>query len=176
MSWLDILILLSILGYVWGGFVTGLIQSIGGLVGLFVGTIVATRTYDHFGNLLTPVFGGNGVLADIAAFIILFLLVSRLIGLAFFLVDKMFNLIAIVPGMKFLNKLGGAGFGLLEGALFTGITLQFITRLPISLPFGDTINNSAMAQWSLSLAAWLVPLFPDVLKQAENSVNRFLPK
>ena len=175
MNWLDILILLSILGYVWGGFMTGLIQSIGGLVGLFVGTVVASRTYDHFGNLLAALFRGNGVVGDIVAFILIFLIVSRLIGLAFFLVNKMFNFIAIVPGMKLMNRLGGALFGLIEGGLFAGITLQFMSRLPVSTPLGDAIANSQLAQFSLNVAGWLVPLFPTALREAENAVNKLIP-
>jgi uncharacterized membrane protein required for colicin V production len=176
MNWLDILIILSIIGYVWGGFAAGLIHAIGSLVGMFVGIIVAARTYDQFGNVLEPTFGGNGVFADIAAFILLFLIVSRLIGVAFYFVNKMYNLIAIVPGMKLLNKIGGAVFGLIEGGLFAGITLQFMTRLPISTPLSAAIDDSALAQWSLSIAAWLVPLFPAALKDAENTINQLLPK
>ncbi len=176
LSWFDLLLLLSVFGYVWGGFWTGLIQAIGGLVGLFVGEIIASRYYIHFGNLMTPVFKNNHLFANIFAFVLIFLIVTRLVGLLFYLVNKMFNFIAIVPGLKFLNRLGGAIFGFLEGALFVGITLQFITRLPISTPFAGTIAHSSIAKYFLDITAWLVPLFPGALKQAENAVNKVLPK
>lgn len=174
-SWFDLLLLASIAGYVWGGFWTGLIQSVGGLVGLFVGQIVASRWYEHFGNLLSPVFKDNHLVANIFAFILLFLLVSRLVGLLFWLVNKVFNFIAIIPGLKMVNRLGGAVFGLLEGALFIGITLQFLAHLPISTPFAGTIANSAMAKYFLDITAWLVPLFPAFIKNAENAVKNYVP-
>ena len=176
LSWFDLLIVLSVFGYVWGGFWTGLIQSIGGLVGLFVGEILASRYYEHFSNLVAPVFNGNQILAKVFAFILIFLLVSRLVGVAFYFVNKIFNFIAIVPGLKFINRLGGAVFGFLEGALFIGITLQFIARLPISTPFATTIANSSIAPYFLNVTAWLVPLFPGALKEAENAVNKVLPR
>ncbi len=174
LGWFDLLLVLTIFGYVWGGFWTGLIQSVGGIVGLFLGEIIASRNYVHFGDLMTPVFNGNHILANVFAFILIFLIVTRLVGLAFILVNRIFNFIAIVPGLKFLNRLGGAIFGFLEGALFIGITLQFISRLPISTPFATTLANSKLSHYFLSITAWLVPLFPGFLKQAENSVNKVL--
>lgn len=174
LGWFDLLLVLTIFGYVWGGFWTGLIQSIGGLVGLFVGVMVASRTYQHFGDFMSIVFANNHILSNVFAFILIFLIVSRLVGLAFYLVNKIFNFIAIVPGLKFINRLGGALFGFLEGALFIGITLQFIARLPISTPFADTLANSKLSGYFLSITAWLVPLFPAFLKQATNAVDTVL--
>src|SRR4029077_15006219 len=127
LGWFDLLLVLTMFGYVWGGFWTGLIQSIGGLVGLFLGSIIASRNYVHFGDLMTPVFNGNHLLANIFAFILIFMIVTRLVGLSFYFVNKIFNFIAIIPGLKFLNRLGGGIFGFLEGALFIGITLQFMS-------------------------------------------------
>lgn len=176
LSWLDLLIVLSVFGYVWGGLWTGLIQSIGGLVGLFLGEIIASRYYLHFSNTVAPVFNGNQILAKIFAFILIFLLVTRLVGLAFFLVNKIFNFFAIVPGLKMLNRLGGALFGFLEGGLFVGITLQFMVRLPISPHLTQLIHNSMLATYFLGLTAWMVPLFPKALKDVTSAVDKYLPK
>ena len=176
MSLLDLAILLSVFSYVWGGLWTGLIQSIGGLVGLFLGGIIASRLYDNFGTLVKPVFNGNEIIASIFAFVLIFLIVTRLVGVAFFLVNKIFNFFAVVPGLKMLNRLGGALFGFLEGGLFIGMTLQFISRLPISDKFAQAIADSQFATYFLGLTAWLIPLFPKILKDATNAVNRYLPK
>lgn len=176
LSWFDLLLLLSVFGFVWGGFWTGLIQAVGGVVGLFLGSIIASRYYERFADTVTPVFGGNAVAGKIFAFILIFLLVTRLVGVLFWLVNKIFNFMAIVPGLKFINRLGGAIFGFLEGALFVGITLQFITRLPISTPFAGTIAHSTIAKYFLDVTAWLVPLFPKFLKQAQDATKAVLPK
>ena len=176
MSWFDILILVIAGGYVWGGFWAGLIQSIGGVIGLFLGVIIASRTYESVGNFINPVFGGHEITGYIFAFLLVFMLVTRLVGLAFYFINKMFKFIAIVPGLKLLNNIGGAIFGFIEGALFIGLTLQFISHLPISNNFAELIANSALAGYCLTVAVWLVPLFPGVLKSAENMVDKFVPK
>ncbi|MBI2984775.1 MAG: CvpA family protein [Candidatus Kerfeldbacteria bacterium] len=176
MSWLDWLLLLTLFSFVWGGFWTGLIQSIGGVVGLLVGVIVASHYADQFGQVLTPVFAGQEVWASIAAFFLLFLLVTRLIGLLFVLVNRIFNLVAIVPGMKLVNRLGGAAFGFLEGALFLGVMLQYAVRLPLGPRLSEAIAESSWAKMLMTVAAWLVPLFPPALKGAEKAIDRFLPR
>ncbi|MEK7637325.1 MAG: CvpA family protein [Patescibacteria group bacterium] len=176
LSWFDLLLLLSVFGFVWGGFWTGLIQAVGGVVGLFLGSIIASRYYERFAGTVAPVFGGNAIAGKVFAFILIFLLVTRLVGVLFWLVNKIFNFMAIIPGLKFVNRLGGAIFGFLEGALFVGITLQFITRLPISVPFAGTIAHSTIAKYFLDVTAWLVPLFPQVIKQAQDATKVILPK
>lgn len=175
-SWFDILLLVSAFGFVWGGFFTGLIQSIGGVVGLFVGQFIASRYYEHFADTVAPVFAGNSIASKVFAFVFIFLLVTRLIGLAFFFVNKIFHLFAIVPGMKLMNRLGGAVFGVIEASLFIGISLQFMTRLPISSGLAETINNSAIAGYFLGVSVWLVPLFPKIIKQAQDATKTLLPK
>lgn len=175
-SWFDILLLVSAFGFVWGGFWTGLIQSIGGVVGLFVGQFVASRYYEQFAHSVTPVFGGNEIAGKVFAFILIFLFVTRLVGLIFWFVNKVFHVMAVIPGMKFVNRLGGAVFGFLEASLFIGISLQFLARLPISGGLATTIHNSAIAGYFLNVSAWLVPLFPKVIKQAEDATKNVLPK
>lgn len=176
MSWFDIILAVSLIGFVWGGFWTGLIQSIGGIIGLFLGQLLASRLYEPFAGVIEPLFKGNAVAAKIAAFLLLFLLITRLIGLVFMLIEKMFNLVAIFPGIKTLNRLGGALLGFLEGALFIGIALQFIVHLPISLPFAENIEKSVLAGIALAVSGWLVPLFPKILKDATNAVDAVVPQ
>lgn len=174
-SWFDILILISAFGFVWGGFWTGLIQALGGVVGLFLGQIIAGRYYEHFAGAVAPVFGGNAIAGKVFAFILIFLLVTRLTGVLFYFINKIFNFFAIIPGLKLVNKLGGAIFGFIEASLFIGITLQFLVRLPISEGFTRTLHDSAVAQYFLHLSGWLVPLFPKVIKSAEDATKSVLP-
>jgi membrane protein required for colicin V production len=171
LSWFDIFLLVCAFGFVWGGYWSGLIQSIGGIVGLFVGQFIASRYYIQFADAVQPVFAGNAILAKVFAFVLIFLFVTRLVGVIFWLVNKIFHMIAIVPGMKFVNRIGGAVFGLIEASLFIGITLQFLTRLPISAAFASTLKASAVAGYFLGVTGWLVPLFPSVIRQAQDATK-----
>lgn len=174
-NFFDIILLAVAFGFVWGGWWSGLIQTIGGVVGLFVGEIIAGKYYDHFAGTIAPVFGGNVIVSKVFAFLLIFLLVTRLVGVVFWAVNKVFNLIAIVPGMKLVNRVGGAAFGFIEAALFIGISLQFLVRLPISSSLADFVHNSALANYALNITGWLVPLLPKVLKDSQNALDSVLP-
>jgi uncharacterized membrane protein required for colicin V production len=175
-SWFDMLLIVSAFGFVWGGFFGGLIQAIGGVVGALVGEIIASRYYGTFADLIAPLFNGNEILAKVVAFVLLFLLVARLVGAIFWFVNKIFHFIAIIPGLKLLNKLGGAVFGFIEASFFIGITLQFIVRLPITAGFAEALSNSQVANYFLAVTGWLVPLFPKIIKSAQDATKTVLPE
>ena len=91
MTTLELILLAVILGFGIGGFATGLIQAIGSLVGVLVGTTVATRAYDDIAALALPLFGGNQIAAAVTSFIFLFLLTSRLVAFVVHLIDKAYK-------------------------------------------------------------------------------------
>lgn len=170
-NFLDIILLAVAFGFVWGGWWSGFIQSIGGIVGIFLGEILAGRYYATFAHTVSPVFAGNEIVSNVFAFVLIFLLVSKIVGAIFWLVNKMFNIIAIVPGMKFANRVIGAALGFVEASLFIGISLQFLVRLPISTSFADFVHRSMIAGYALALTGWLVPLLPGVIKSAQDATK-----
>ncbi|MFH1171788.1 MAG: CvpA family protein, partial [bacterium] len=131
MTTLEILLLVVVLGFGIAGFGAGLIQAIGSLVGVFVGTAVATRSYERVAGIALPIFGGNEIAASITSFIFLFLVTSRLVGLIVHILDKAFKFLAIFPGLKMLNRLGGFALGIIEGILVIGVVLNLVLRLPL---------------------------------------------
>ncbi len=175
MVWLDWVLIIALLSYAWGGSLTGLIQSIGGLVGLLLAVVLTPRLAGPVGDFLSVLFGGNHVLGEIFAFILLFLLITRLVALIFVFGNRAFNLVAILPGMKSLNRLGGALFGLLEGSLFLGILLQYITRLPLSSGLTSVIQDSVLAPTLMGIAVWLVALFPKALRETTRVIDKVVP-
>lgn len=175
-TWLDTIIIIWAASYVFGGWRSGLIQSIGGVVGLFVGEIVASRTYEQYASWVSPVFGGNPIAGKIFAFILIFMIVTRLVALLFWFVNKLFNLIKIIPGLGLLNHFGGAIFGFLEASLFIGITLHFITKLPIPTHYAQLIHDSVVVPYFLAVSAWLIPLLPKFLKDAQSALDTVVPK
>lgn len=176
MNWLDVLFLLIIAGYVWGGFQGGLIQAVGGIVGLLFGSILASRLYIPFSSSLLPVFNGNEIIAKVVAFLILFFIFTRIIAVIFWILNKFFHFFVLVPGLKFANKIGGAAVGFLEGALFLGLVLQFSVRLPLMAQTAEAIEKSRLASLFLAVSGWLVPFWPTALKESQKVINQFILK
>ena len=164
-SILDLILVLVLFIFIAFGFVMGLVEAIGALVGLVLGTWVAGMYYDNLAGWLEPFFLGNDLTAKIVAFILIFTLVNRLTGLLFWFLNKMFNLISIIPFTKSLNRFLGAVLGFVEGVLAMGIIIYFINQLPIIAVVSDAIAGSFIAGLLMTFAAVLVPLLPDILKQ-----------
>jgi membrane protein required for colicin V production len=176
MSWLDLIIIVMLAGYVFGGFKAGLIQSVGGIIGLLIGFFAASRWYLAWAPNFTGVVGGNELWAKVVAFIIIFFIATRVVAIIIWFVNKLFNLVAIVPGLKFMNRVTGAIFGFLEGALFIGLTIQFVNRLPIPQSWADSLHGSFMVPILLGITGWLVPFLPKALKESQKALDTFFPK
>ncbi|MEA3398467.1 MAG: CvpA family protein, partial [Patescibacteria group bacterium] len=97
---LDVIIIVILSGFVFYGFFFGLIRTLGNFLGMIIGAIIASRFYLIVFDWVGPVFIGRDNLGKVLIFIILFILINRLVGFAFYLVDKVFRIIAIIPFLK----------------------------------------------------------------------------
>lgn len=167
MTGLDFFLLVFLASYVWVGFASGLIQSVGSFLGLFLGVFAASRWFAWLGPVIAPLVGG-ALAGSIVAFILLFVVVSRFTGIVVVLINKIFNLIAIVPGLRLTNRLGGAAFGFVEGALAIGITLHFVSRLPIGATATHALTTSRLVPYFAKVTDWLVGLLPEVLRNVQS--------
>lgn len=165
LSILDLILLLILFIFIAFGFITGLIQVIGALLGVVAGAWLAGAYFEPVGSWLTPFLFGNAGLARIVGFIIVFTIVNRAVGLGFYFLNKIFNLISIIPFTKSLNRILGALLGFLEGTLATGLILSFVVGHPLSEWFTGVIYQSTLAIWLMAMASFLTPLLPEALRQ-----------
>lgn len=98
----------------------------------------------------------NGVSAfvmNILAFVIIFVAIVILIGLLGILLDKVMKL----PGLSFVNKLGGFGIGLIKGVLICAVIVSLITFFSVfskSPTLSEMFANSIFAKY-LYIGRWL---------------------
>jgi len=155
MNWLDWVLLIILVSNLFSGFAGGLIYKIGTTTGGLIGLVVAGRYYN--------VFNGGSVI-QLISFLVIFGLVSNLTGLFFKILNRVFNLVAIIPGMKTLNRLGGGLLGMVEGAFFMGLILIFINQLSLPEWAMISISDSMIAAFFINLGQILLPLFPEELR------------
>lgn len=159
--------LIVIAGFGILGFVTGLIRSLGSIVGIVVGSVVATNYYRAVGGFLLPFLGKNEFLAGMTAFVLLFFVTTAVVGIAFLMIDRFFKLAAVIPGLKALNKLGGLLFGLVEGALIVGVVLNAYTQLPVIRTTQPDITNAPvlifLASSTKAVLPWLTTTLSNTL-------------
>lgn len=167
---LDLVLILALFIFIAFGFVKGLIQSIGTVVGVFAGAYLANLFFGGFADFLTPILFNHGITAKIISFILIFTITNQLVGLIFYIIGKIFNLIAIIPFLKSFNRLFGGIFGLIEGVLVLGLILIFLSNLEVSLNFIQAIDNSIVAKYLMMAAGILLPLIPAVILKIKQTI------
>ncbi|MBI5071509.1 CvpA family protein [Candidatus Falkowbacteria bacterium] len=161
----DLILLLILGGFVLYGLWFGLIHTLGVLVGTIAGAFLAARWYEPVASWTSFLFGGHENLAKVVCFLILFVIINRLVGLIFWLVDKIFSFLKIIPFLSTINRLIGAVFGFLEGTLVLGLTLYVAERYPLGDWFINSLADSKIAHYFITVGKILTPLLPEILKQ-----------
>ena len=151
MSWLDIVILVIIVIPTLIGLKFGIIKAVFSLAGVIVGVVLAGRYYDLLASHLT--FISQPSLAKIIAFAIILIGVMIIAAVLASLVKWVIS--AMMLG--WVNRLGGAVFGFVLGAIFCGALLTMWGNF---LGSGEAMNNSFMAQLLLDTFPVVLALLP----------------
>ena len=169
MGFIDILLIVIIGAFVFFGLFFGLVHTLGSLLGTIVGIIFASRlvdpTFETFGFL----FGG-GVAARIIIFILIFFIITRLVGVVFWMLGKVFNVLMWIPFARSLDRLLGGLFGFIEGVIVVGVILFYAMQVLPDDTLRTTLETSAVADFLLTTMSILQVFFPEVAQQAVESV------
>lgn len=117
LNWLDIIILVVLAIAVFYGLKTGIIKAVLSLAGLIIGVILAGRFYISLAERLTFI-SQEGVANAVAFALILIVVMVAAAVLANFL-----KWVTSLVMLGWVNRLGGAVFGLIMGAIFCGALL-----------------------------------------------------
>ena len=147
MNWLDIIILVLLVIPTVMGLKIGLIKAVLSIVGVIIGVVLAGQFYESLGEKLS--FISDPGVAKIVAFALILVVVMIIAGVAAALLKNLVS--AMLLG--WVNRLGGAVFGFLLGAIFCGAILSVL---------GSFATDSTVVQESF-LAMVLLKAFPLVL-------------
>lgn len=164
LSIFDVVLLIILAGFIFYGLFFGLIRTFGALAGVVIGAVLASRFYLPVFDWISGIFFNYPNLGKVLVFIILFTLINRLVGFAFYLLDKAFNIISIIPFLKTFNRLGGAVLGFITGATFLGLILYVSSKYAIIESFfGKYLVGSQVAPFLIKFSNVLLPLLPKML-------------
>jgi uncharacterized membrane protein required for colicin V production len=163
MTIFDFILLLIIGGFVMSGLWFGLIHSLGALVGTILGAFFALKWYEPVAAWASFLFGDHQNLARIVCFLLIFIIIDRLVGLLFWIIDKFFSVLKFIPFLKTINRLVGGVFGFLEGVLVLGITLFFVGKYPLGEWFTGVVADSKVADYLTRVGKVFLPLFPEMV-------------
>ena len=168
MGFIDVILIVIIGAFVFFGLFFGLVHTLGSLLGTIVGIIFASRlvdpTFETFGFL----FGG-GTAAKIILFVLIFFIITRLVGIVFWMLGKVFNVLMWIPFARSLDRLLGGVFGFLEGIIVVGVVLFYAMQVLPDDTLRTTLETSAVADYLVTTMSILQVFFPEAAQQAVES-------
>lgn len=144
MNWFDLLILVLLLVSIVRAFMQGLLVEIFSLAGVVLGFLIAGAYYGQVVPWLKRWIASEEVSA-LVAFLVIALGTMILAGL----VGRFLRGTVHHIGLGFLDRILGAGFGLVRG--FVLVTIVVIA-LAAFLPTADWLKNSKFVPWFLTAA------------------------
>ena len=171
MSIFDIILLVVLAGCALRGLTTGLIKTVGSLVGLIGGAFLASHFYLALFALISNWFAGYDNIGKVVCFIVIFVIASWIIHLIFVVLDKTYDFLSVIPFLKSINRLAGAILGLLVGGLVIGLLLYVATKyFPFGTTIGNWLSNSQVAPYLLGAAKILLPFLSGSLKSLQSII------
>ena len=152
MNWLDIVILVMVAIATFLGLRIGIIKAVLSLAGLIVGIILAGLYYVPLAEQLP--FIPQADVAKVVAFAIILIGVMIIASV----LAKLLKWAASAVMLGWVNRLGGAAFGLVLGALLCGALLAIWARF---LGVAEIISDSSLAVILLDRFPVVLALLPD---------------
>jgi len=151
MNWLDIVLLILIVIPTLIGLKVGIIKAVLSVVGIVVGVILAGRYYAVLAGHLT--FISHPGLAKIAAFAIILIVVMIIAAV----LASLIKLAVSAVMLGWVNRLGGAIFGFVLGAIFCGALLTIWVKF---VGIAGPVDESALAVLLLDSFPMVLALLP----------------
>jgi membrane protein required for colicin V production len=146
LNWVDIVIIVYLVISLVSGIAQGLIRSVLSLVGLILGIVLASNFYQQLGGVFS--FISNRNIADIIAFILILVAVMVIAGI----IGNVLRSILKALMLGWIDRIGGAVFGVFMGALSASALLAVIVKLTGSKLIADS-----------ALAGFFLDKFPMIL-------------
>jgi len=157
-NWLDILLLVIIAITIIIGAVRGFIRQIIGLLAVIAGLVLAIKYYSYGADIIP--FIRNDVLAQLISFFLIFVTVLCIGWVINILLAK-----AVRGPFKSLNRLLGAGFGLIKGVLICCVVVFGFLIFPVN---AKALEESQLTPYCMEIAKAAYNLIPQELKDKFN--------
>ena len=154
MNWLDVVVIVMLLGFTFAAFRAGLIREVVTLVAVMLGIVIAGALYDDLAKDVL-VFIDNEGAAEAVSFLALFGSVYLLGQIGAYILKTGAALLMLGP----MDKLGGAVFGFIKGILVVQVLLIVFAAYP-SLGLDDAVDNSEIARLFVDDFSFLLNILP----------------
>lgn len=142
MGLLDILLWGVVLAFAVKGVLKGLVREVCSLLGFVVGGWAAFSFHPAVGGVLVSMIHLPARISSAVAFVVIFLGAALL----FYLLGHFLTVVMSITLLGGVNRVGGAVFGLLEGAFLLSIILYLASAPPVPAGLRTWLVRSATAR------------------------------
>jgi membrane protein required for colicin V production len=164
MNWLDLVIVLALIGFVVSAYLAGLIREAVTLGASILGIIIAGLLYDDLATDIL-VFMDDEDAAQAISFMVLVGAVYLFGQIVAFMLSRAASLLMLGPA----DRIGGAVFGFLKGLIIVQALLILLAGYP-SLGFEDAVSGSELGSYFLKDLDFLLWVLPD---NFDTRIDRF---
>ena len=165
MNWLDVVIVLALVGFTAAAYSAGLIREVVTLIAVMLGIVIAGLLYDDLAKDVF-VFIDNEGAAEAVSFLMLFGSVYIFGQIAAYMLKTGASLLMLGPW----DALGGAVFGLIKGVFIVQTLLLVLAGYP-SLGLDGSVEGSELAPYFVDDFSFLLHILP---QNFEDRVDEFL--
>ncbi len=152
MNYLDIIIGIILILFALGGLRNGIIREAFSLAAFIGGIYGAIKLSDLVGKWLGNLINVSQEWMSVISFIIVFIALALLIN---WLGGLLANLIESIS-LGFIDKLGGAVFGVVKGFILVGVLILLLDFFGIKDVLNkETCENSKLYKYSENVASWI---------------------
>ena len=174
MNWLDVVWLIVIVFFLVRGAMKGLFREIFGLLGVFIGLIVAVNYSQGVGNIIRgEITRLSPQIAKGISFAIIFVgiaLTGGLIGLVFHGMSK-------YSPVKGIDRGGGLILGLVEGGVVCSVILIFLTISPLAENADRWKKDSTISPYLMKIGPFvydsIASIVPGEAKKLMKKIDEF---
>lgn len=160
MNWLDVLLLIILIGSVVTSFRKGLSRELIGLVSVVVALLLGIWFYGSAGSYLTPYVSSHAA-ANFGGFLLVFCGVMLVGALASSVVGRFLT----VTGLSIFDHALGAAFGVIRAIVISVALIMAVLAFSPSGHPPDSVVHSKMAPYVTSAASVFAAIAPHDLKE-----------
>ena len=170
-NWVDFVIVLILLCFVWDGWKKGIFWLAAQLLSFLISLLVAFRTYLWTAGILVEMFSISHGWAKAFAFVGIAIVMEQM---AYEILARLIMKIPKKYFPKWWRGLLGVGPSMINGGVFVAFVLTAAVSLPIKLPIKQAVLGSQIGAWMVHRAIGAEQVFQGVFGQAARETLTFL--
>ena len=155
----DLILAVLLVGFLVNGYRRGFILTVGQIVGIVVGFVLARLWSPFVLARVTLLLPGHPALAYAGSFFLIFLVADRAVAFVFSIFHLVFKVLTIIPFLETINKILVPFLGLVAGVIFIAPTTYLLFTFPLNPRWMAWANQSQIALRSQALVLPVIQRF-----------------